>query len=91
MTTALPEVKSTMEERIKALQVAKPLLTSTTFMSATGAGVIELIRVAEYITTGHDYFDTHAAEEITLEGDGGCSCGEADSDAHGEEKEDPSV
>jgi hypothetical protein len=55
----LPEVKSSIEERTKALQTAKPLLSATSFASTSGAGVMDLMRLAEYITTGHDYLDTH--------------------------------
>lgn len=59
----LPKPPSTMSERIEALQEAKPLLSSQSFISSTGAQVLDLIRVAEYITTGHDYLDTHPCEE----------------------------
>lgn len=64
-----PVHPATMAERIEALKVAKPLLAETNFMKNGGAGPTALIRVAEYITTGHDYKDTHPkGEESTLTG-----------------------
>jgi hypothetical protein len=61
----LPKPPSTMGERIDALKEAKPLLSTQSFISSSGAAVSDLIRVAEYITTGHDYFDTHPSREET--------------------------
>jgi hypothetical protein len=67
-----PKPPSTQQERIDALREAKTLVTGrdqsvtgTLFGSATGSirqtgeGVLTLLRLAEYITTGHDYLDTH--------------------------------
>lgn len=59
MYLEIPAVDGTPESRIKALQTAKPLLTSGGPFSATGAPSLDLIRVATYIETGHDYLDTH--------------------------------
>lgn len=72
MYTELPLIStSTPVERIAALQTAKDLLTSTpgkTSPAIFGGGstetvhapeTFEMIRLAEYITTGHDYRDTH--------------------------------
>lgn len=56
----LPEINSTMDERTMALETARPLLSNTTPFTSSAAGVLELIRLAEYITTGHDYLDSHA-------------------------------
>lgn len=58
-----PAVPSTMEDRTKALQAAKPLLSDKAFLTNGKADVEPLIRVAEYITTGHDYLDTHSDED----------------------------
>jgi hypothetical protein len=69
MTSHLPEVTSTSAERLAALREAKALLfvpgaEVTGFLSKSSTQPIapqpaELFRVAEYITTGHDYLDTH--------------------------------
>lgn len=69
MTSHLPEVTSTPEERLAALREAKALLfvpaqlSSGPLNSSKADGKAptadELFRVAEYITTGHDYLDTH--------------------------------
>lgn len=69
MTSHLPEVTSTPEERLDALREAKALLfvpaafssggLSTAKADGKAPAVEELLRVAEYITTGHDYLDTH--------------------------------
>jgi hypothetical protein len=69
MTSHLPEVTSTPEERLAALKEAKALLFVPAAFSngpLTSAKVEgnaptadQLFRVAEYITTGHDYLDTH--------------------------------
>jgi hypothetical protein len=63
----LPEVQSTIEDRVIALRTAKSVLAATTPISSSAvADVLDLIRVAEYITVGHDYIDTHPdGEEIT--------------------------
>lgn len=71
----LPEISaSTPAERLKALQDAKDLMSSsgtqgglteaffgrTKSAPGTSSGVIDgFLRLAEYITTGHDYADTH--------------------------------
>lgn len=67
--THLPEVTSTSAERLEALKEAKALLFAPTVESKTMFGSNasmsaiptpeNLFRVAEYITTGHDYADTH--------------------------------
>lgn len=58
--TSYPVVPSTMEERIKAAQIAKPLLSNTTLVSSSSAGSVhDLVYLAEYIATGHTYLDTH--------------------------------
>jgi hypothetical protein len=70
--TKYPKPPSTQQERIDALREAKSLVigrdasvAGTLFGNATGAirqndeGVLTLLRLAEYITTGHDYLDTH--------------------------------
>lgn len=69
MTSHLPEVTSTPEERLAALRESKALLfvpaafssggISTAKVEGKAPSVDELLRVAEYITTGHDYLDTH--------------------------------
>lgn len=60
--TSYPKVPSTMQERMEAARVAKPLLAGITPLSSTAVGVSELIRMAEYLATGHDYFDTHPSK-----------------------------
>jgi hypothetical protein len=68
----LPLIKtSTPEARLQALKDSRELLTSTpgeTKGAIFGGGSVEtvyapdtaeMIRMAEYITTGHDYRDTH--------------------------------
>lgn len=68
--SVLPEITSTPEERLQALKDAREILSSTSgsvagalFGSNKGgsqyADPLPLFRVADYITTGHDYFDTH--------------------------------
>lgn len=67
--THLHDVTSTSAERLAALKEAKALLfvpgaEVTGFLSKSSTMPIapqptELFRVAEYITTGHDYLDTH--------------------------------
>lgn len=74
MYNELPAVKSTSAERLQALKDAKLLVTST----PGDGGMVEvfngkkptptpdvhaMLRVAEYITTGHDYMDTHDERE----------------------------
>ena len=69
MSSHLPEVTSTSIERLHALKEAKALLfvpaaeSKGLFSQSTGGGSApqtpDLFRVAEYITTGHDYLDTH--------------------------------
>lgn len=69
MTSHLPEVTSTSAERLNALKEAKALLfipgaeVTGPFSKSSTQPVApqpdELFRVAEYITTGHDYLDTH--------------------------------
>ena len=68
MISHLPEVTSTSNERLAALKEAKALLFVPTSENksvfggtVTSAAPVtdELLRVAEYITTGHDYLDTH--------------------------------
>jgi hypothetical protein len=72
MYTELPLIEtSTPVERIAALRTAKELLTATPGESKPaifGGGSVEtvyapdteeMLRLAEYITTGHDYRDTH--------------------------------
>ena len=69
MTSHLPDVTSTPEERLAALREAKALLfvpgaeSKNVFGSSVTVGGApspeNLFRVAEYITTGHDYLDTH--------------------------------
>lgn len=67
-----PKVPSTITERINALRVSKELVTGggnsiagqlfgnqTQAVRQSAEGVLTLLRLAEYITTGHDYFDTH--------------------------------
>lgn len=61
MYLELPAVDGTPASRIEALKAAKPLLASSTIISNTAASATELIRVATYIETGHDYADTHPA------------------------------
>ena len=55
----LPEVTSTMTERSKALDAAKILLAARTPFTTAAVDVTSLMRLAEYIATGHDYYDTH--------------------------------
>lgn len=57
--TNYPKVPTTMEERIKAVQVARPLLSATTPISSSAATSTDLVYLAEYIATGHTYYDTH--------------------------------
>ena len=52
-------VPGTPESRIKALTAAKPMVSGSSFLSTSGAGAEDLIRLATYIETGHDYRDTH--------------------------------
>lgn len=68
MTSHLPEVTSTSNERLAALKEAKALLFVPTaesngmFGKSSSSSVpatMELMRLAEYITAGHDYLDTH--------------------------------
>lgn len=69
MTSHLPEVTSTPAERLDALKEAKALLFvpsvesknifGTSASAAKAPATPDLFRVAEYITTGHDYLDTH--------------------------------
>ena len=68
MTSHLPEVTSTPEQRLDALREAKALLFVPTaesngmFGKSSSSSVpatMELMRLAEYITAGHDYLDTH--------------------------------
>lgn len=71
-----PKVPSTITERINALRVSKELVTGggnsvagqlfgnqTQAVRQSAEGVLTLLRLAEYITTGHDYFDTHPTPE----------------------------
>ena len=69
MYVELPAVTATPADRLQALKDAKQLLVGSP-KTTTGffAGSVEptdavdpdnMIRVAEYITTGHDYKDTH--------------------------------
>lgn len=60
--TKYPQPPSTMEERIKAAQVSKPLLSAQTLVSSSGVDITSLIRLAEYLATGHDYMDTHPVD-----------------------------
>lgn len=60
--TSYPKVPSTMEDRIRCAVAAKPLLAGTTPITSSAVGVSELIRLAEYLATGHDYFDTHPSK-----------------------------
>jgi hypothetical protein len=66
----LPNVTSTSEERLQALRDAKAILAGTEGITKAFFGDAQkggsqypdpypLFRVAEYITTGHDYNDTH--------------------------------
>lgn len=59
----LPEVTSTSAERSKALQESKSLIgkiqQSPFNVSRDAVDVLSMLRVAEYITVGHDYLDTH--------------------------------
>lgn len=71
MFNHLPDVTNqTPEERISALHEAKILVTATPASggvaqalvgrsSVSAPDVDSMIRVAEYINTGHDYRDTH--------------------------------
>lgn len=69
MTSHLPAVTSTPAERLDALKEAKVLLFvpaafsggpfSATKVEGQMPSPDDLFRVAEYITTGHDYKDTH--------------------------------
>ena len=71
MYVELPAVTATPAERLEALKNAKALLaaspkvTSGTFFAGGSTAPNdfgdpdEMIRLAEYITTGHDYKDTH--------------------------------
>lgn len=71
MYVELPAVTATPAERLQALKDAKELMTGTPEISTGGIfggnttkprdffDADEAIRVAEYITTGHDYKDTH--------------------------------
>lgn len=77
----LPNITSTPGERLQALKDAKELLAGTdgmmkAFMGSAQKGgsqypdPMPLFRVADYITTGHDYFDTHkAVEDDEVSGD----------------------
>ncbi|UOK18378.1 hypothetical protein SEA_BRUHMOMENT_62 [Arthrobacter phage BruhMoment] len=66
----LPEVTGSAATRIEALRESKELLEGEALQSSAGAfgsskkeyslpGASELIRLATYIETGHDYRDTH--------------------------------
>lgn len=74
MYTELPLIEtSTPAERLAALKDAKELMAGTPETSTGGIfggattkprdffDTAEAIRIAEYITTGHDYKDTHPA------------------------------
>jgi hypothetical protein len=73
--TNYPKVPSSMTERINALREAKGLVTASdkgvsgvifgnqSGVPPTDTGVLTLLRLAEYITTGHDYLDTHPVVE----------------------------
>lgn len=73
MYVELPAVTATPADRLQALRDARALLTTTpgeTKPAFFGGGSVEtvyapdtaeLLRLAEYITTGHDYRDTHPA------------------------------
>lgn len=71
----LPLPTSTSQERLEALKNVKPLLemggvAGVIFGSGTagGDGVLALLRLAEYVTLGHDYLDTHPTpEQIEIE------------------------
>lgn len=82
MYNELPSVEtSTPAERLQALKDAKELMTSSpsgglasAFIGEQKPGVggkpsaiTSLIRVAEYISTGHDYRDTHPTGEAFTE------------------------
>lgn len=60
MYVELPAVAGTPASRIEALKAAKPLVAGTTnLFTTTGAKASDLVRLATYIETGHDYADTH--------------------------------
>lgn len=68
----LPYITSTQAERVIALREAKSLLVGDghketgVFNSKSTSPIVPnplpLFRVADYITTGHDYLDTHKDE-----------------------------
>lgn len=59
MYKKLPRVESTQQERIDALKVGREVLNERQIFKQGGVDVFPVIRIAEYITTGHDYLDTH--------------------------------
>lgn len=59
MYQKLPRVESTQQERIEALRVGREVLGEKQIFRQGGVDPTPLLRVAEYVTTGHDYFDTH--------------------------------
>lgn len=59
MYIEIPNVPGTPESRIKAIQVAKTAVSGGGPFTAHSAEATDLIRVATYIETGHDYLDTH--------------------------------
>lgn len=62
----LPLPASTSAERLAALKEAKTLTQASGFVGALGmeGGIMSMLRLAEYITLGHDYLDTHPQPEI---------------------------
>lgn len=62
---ALPAPDSTSKERLQALKDVKPIIAPGGIVGAFAGGspgVTELLRLAEYVTLGHDYKDTHTTD-----------------------------
>lgn len=58
----LPSPDSTSKERLQALKDVKPILGASGMAGAIVGGsplVDDLLRLADYVTVGHDYKDTH--------------------------------
>lgn len=57
----LPSPASSPRERLDALKDVKPIIAPGGFgaMMGNSASVDNLLRLAEYVTIGHDYKDTH--------------------------------
>lgn len=69
----LPSPDSTSKERLQALKDVKPILGASGMAGAIVGGsplVDDLLRLADYVTVGHDYKDTHPESTGLLAGAG---------------------